>query len=80
MPKVIIGITRWYEILGRNYGIEEPYWGPSPLHAKYRIYSINRPGRFLNVLTLRVGAYSRWAHFTIFSKCSMSILQQKSKW
>ena len=27
----------------------------------YRIYSINRPGRLLNFLTLRVGAYSRWA-------------------
>ena len=26
----------------------------------YRIYSINRPGRLLNFLTLRVGAYSRW--------------------
>ena len=28
---------------------------------KYRIYSINRPGRILNFWTLRVGAYSRWA-------------------
>ena len=27
----------------------------------YRIYSINRPGRLLNFLTLRVDAYSRWA-------------------
>ena len=27
---------------------------------KYRIYSINRPGRLLNFWTLRVGAYSRW--------------------
>ena len=26
---------------------------------KYRIYSINRPGRLLNFWTLRVGAYSR---------------------
>ena len=25
------------------------------------IYSINRPGRLLIFLTLRVGAYSRWA-------------------
>ena len=31
------------------------------LHLKYRIYSINRPGRLLNFWTLRVGAYSRWA-------------------
>ena len=28
---------------------------------KYRIYSINRPGRLLNFWTLGVGAYSRWA-------------------
>ena len=27
----------------------------------YRIYSINRLGRLLNFLTLRVGANSRWA-------------------
>ena len=27
---------------------------------KYRIYSINRPGRLLNFWTLGVGAYSRW--------------------
>ena len=33
---------------------------PSPFF-KYRIYSINRPGRLLNFWTLRVGAYSRWA-------------------
>ena len=29
--------------------------------GKYRIYSINRPGRLLNFWTLRVGAYSKWA-------------------
>ena len=48
----------------------------------YRIYSINRPGRLLNFWTLRVGAYSRqgaYKTFTIFSKCSMFILQQNSK-
>ena len=32
-----------------------------PAVFKYRIYSINRPGRLLNFWTLRVGAYSRWA-------------------
>ena len=25
MPKITIVITRCYEILGRDYGIEEPY-------------------------------------------------------
>ena len=40
---------------------------------RYRIYSINRPGRILNFWTLRVGAHSRlgaYQIFTIFSKCS----------
>ena len=48
----------------------------------YRIYSINRPGRLLNFLTLRVGAYSRlgaYLIFTIFSKWSIFILQQTNK-
>ena len=31
------------------------------LTVKYRIYSLNRPGRLLNFWTLRMGAYSRWA-------------------
>ena len=29
MPKITLGITGLHEILGRDYGIEEPYWGPS---------------------------------------------------
>ena len=29
MPKIALGITGLLEILGRDYGIEEPYWGPS---------------------------------------------------
>ena len=32
-----------------------------PNNCRYRIYSINRPGRLLNFWTSRVGAYSRWA-------------------
>ena len=31
MPKITLGITGLHEILGRDYGIEEPYWGPSIL-------------------------------------------------
>ena len=34
MPKIALGITGLLEILGRDYGIEEPYWGPS-LKALY---------------------------------------------
>ena len=29
MPKVTLGITGLPEILGRDYGIEKPFWGPS---------------------------------------------------
>ena len=29
MPKVTLGITGLPEILGRDYGIEKPYWVPS---------------------------------------------------
>ena len=29
MLKITLGITGLYELLGRDYGIEEPYWGPS---------------------------------------------------
>ena len=49
----------------------------------FRIYSINRPGRLFNFWILRVGSYSRFGAyqiFTIFSKCSMFILQQNNKW
>ena len=49
----------------------------------FRIYSINRPRRLLNFWILRVGSYSRlgaYQIFTIFSKCSMFILQQNNKW
>ena len=31
MPKITLGITGLHEILGRDYGIEEPYWGASLL-------------------------------------------------
>ena len=29
-----LGITGLHEILGRDYGIEEPYWGPSEYEWK----------------------------------------------
>ena len=29
IPKITLGITGLHEISGRDYGIEEPYWGPS---------------------------------------------------
>ena len=29
IPKITLGITELPENSGRDYGIEEPYWGPS---------------------------------------------------
>jgi len=29
MPNITLGITGLQGISGRDYGIEEPYWGPS---------------------------------------------------
>ena len=29
IPKITLGITGLHETLGRDYGIEKPYWGPS---------------------------------------------------
>ena len=50
----------------------------------YHIYSINRPGRlfkFSSGCLFEVGAYSRLGLIlTIFSKCSVFILQQNNKW
>ena len=38
MPKIAIGITWLNETLDRDYGIEEPYWGP--LESGFRIRKI----------------------------------------
>ena len=29
MPKITLGITGLHEILGRDYRVGKPYWGPS---------------------------------------------------
>ena len=41
MPKITIGITGLYEILGRDYGIKEPYWGTSVYHAMMNYWQAN---------------------------------------
>ena len=50
------------------------------LDLVYRIYSINRPGRFFNFWTLRVGAHSRWAviKFSPFSASAVCLLCNKT--
>ena len=40
MPKVTLGITGLPEILGRDYGIEKPYWGPSNIDKRKMISMI----------------------------------------
>ena len=53
---------------------------------KYRIYSINRPGRLLNFWTLGVGAYSRWVlirgwapiKFSVFSASVVCLFCNKT--
>ena len=56
MPKITLGITGLHKILGRDYGIEEPYWGPS-----YR-YSICLSR--CDVLKKRLVLLPIWAHST----------------
>ena len=36
MPEITLRITGSDEILGRDYGIEEPYWGP---YSVYQLFS-----------------------------------------
>ena len=40
MPKMTLGIMGLDEILGRDYGTEEPYWGPSH-HFGFFIFHFN---------------------------------------
>ena len=42
MPKVTLGITGLPENLGRDYGIEKPYWGPSQMIEHFRQYLLLR--------------------------------------
>ena len=36
MPNVTLGITGFHEILRRDYGIGEPYWGPTLVSCRRR--------------------------------------------
>ena len=54
IPKTTLGITGLQEILGRDYGIEEPYWGPSisnrqwaPANTTYSVPSFVLTGTYL---------------------------------
>ena len=35
MPEITLGITRFQEVLVRDYGIEKPYWGPILRETRY---------------------------------------------
>ena len=56
MPKITLGITGLHKILGRDYGIEEPYWGPSYRHSICLSRCV--------VLKKRVVLLPIWAHAT----------------
>ena len=51
MPKITLGITGLHEVLGRDYGNEKPYWGPSgnesllPPGLHYRSPVVGRFGK-----------------------------------
>ena len=36
MPKITLEVTGLHEILGRDYGSEEHYWGPSSFFRRTR--------------------------------------------
>ena len=55
MPKIALGITGLLEILGRDYGIEEPYWGPSPLSLP-----VLRLPRWLHVHSMTYFCFKVW--------------------
>ena len=52
MPEVTVGITRLHELLGRDYGIEEPYWVRTLMRVRFffqiRLHThlIARPYRY----------------------------------
>ena len=56
MPKITLGITGLHKILGRDYVIEEPYWGLSYQHS----IRLSR----CDVLKKRVVLLLIWAHST----------------
>ena len=55
MSNITLGITGFQEILGRDYGIEEPYWGPTLVSCRWktdscRIYIYHLHGKTGNIL------------------------------
>ena len=54
MSNITLGITGFHEILGRDYGIEEPYWGPKLVSSRWktdssRIYIYHLHGKTGNI-------------------------------
>ena len=61
MPKITLGITGLHQILGRDYGIEEPYWGfPAVRLQKFHTDDVLRPRSFLSKMVYK-GAMIRLA-------------------
>ena len=45
MPNITLAITGLHEILGRDYGIEEPYWGPTLVSCRRRPIRVDLHGK-----------------------------------
>ena len=45
MPNITLVITGLHEILGRDYGIEEPYWGHTLVSCRRRPIRVDLHGK-----------------------------------
>ena len=68
MPKIIFGITGLYEILGRDHGIEEPYWGPSFQAYLCAKWVVQICFYFLSLLSSNVQVHAVYLTGIIFSE------------
>ena len=87
MPKKPLGIMGLREILGREYGIEEPYGGPckndsllsSSLHYKSPVVShIKTPSFLTQLFPAKRGAERRAARFMLSSRAKRVCITQAS--
>ena len=68
------GITGLHEILGRDYGIEEPYWGPS--YNIQAVKSVYDASLLLVGILMSKGDVS--GSITFWSKCCVCSSNQRN--
>ena len=56
MPNITLGITGSHEVLGRDYGIEEPYWGPTLVSCRIYIHHLHGKTGNIRLENQMVGA------------------------